>query len=447
MAASRRGAAVSQVRVVTKRYLEHPEDSFTIDRYLATGGYEGLRKAIQDHTPDEIVEMVSTSGLRGRGGAGFPTGQKWSLMPKDVFPRYVVANDDEGEPCTFKDRELTERDPHSIIEGCLIAAYAVQAEAVYIYLRGEFTLGLRRLEQAIAEAIEKSYAGKNILGSDFSCPVYIHQGAGAYICGEETALLDSLEGYRGQPRLRPPYFPAAKGLYHQPTALNNVETLATLPPLLVRGVDWFRTMGTEKSPGPKIFSISGCVKRPGNYEFSLGTPMAELLDAARGLREGGEFKAVVPGGASAPWLDTMDITMDFESLMNAGTMLGSGSVIFMDSATCPVRMAHVITRFFNHESCGKCTPCREGTWWGVKVLERIEKGEGRPEDVQLLIDVCNSMSDPGPVYVPKGRCFCALGDGAAWALRSAINLFQDEFEAHIREGRCTYEAEMAGATA
>lgn len=436
---------MSEVRVVTKRYLEHPEDSFSIERYLATGGYEGLRKTIKEHSPDEIVEIVKASGLRGRGGAGFSTGQKWSLMPSGIFPRYVVANDDEGEPCTFKDRELTERDPHSIIEGCLIAAYAVQAEAVYIYVRGEFALGIRRLEEAIAEATRKGFIGSKILGSDFSCPVYIHQGAGAYICGEETALLDSLEGYRGQPRLRPPFFPAAKGLYHQPTALNNVETLATLPPLIVGGVDWFRSMGTEKSPGPKIFSISGTVERPGNYEFLLGTPMAELLYAAGGWRNGSGFKAVIPGGASAPWLNTMDITMDFEALMEAGTMLGSGSVVFMDETTCPVRMSYVITRFFNHESCGKCTPCREGTWWGVKVLERIEKGEGRPGDVEVLLDVCNNMSDPGPVYVPKGRCFCALGDGAAWALRSAINMFHEEFEGHVSEGVCPYRLDSARA--
>lgn len=436
---------MSQVRVVSKRYLENPDDSFTIDRYLETGGYKALEKTLKDYTGAEVVDMVKASGLRGRGGAGFPTGQKWSLLPEGVFPRYVVANDDEGEPCTFKDRELTERDPHSIIEGCLIAAYAVQAASVYIYVRGEFGLGIRRLESAIADAKAEGFIGPNILGSDFSCPVFIHQGAGAYICGEETALLDSLEGYRGQPRLRPPYFPAVKGLYHQPTALNNVETLATLPPLIQNGVDWFRSMGTEKSPGPKIFSVSGTVNRPGNHEFALGTPMSELLDAAGGLAGGNGLKAVIPGGASAPWLSTMDITMDFETLMEAGTMLGSGSVIFMNDQTCPVRMAHVITRFFNHESCGKCTPCREGTWWGVKVLERIENGEGRPGDIEVLLDVCNNMSDPGPVYVPKGRCFCALGDGAAWALRSAINLFRDEFEQHVSDGSCPYARETAGA--
>jgi NADH-quinone oxidoreductase subunit F len=430
---------VSEVRVISRRYRDHPEDSFTFERYRATGGYEGLAKAIREHSPEEVVEMVKASGLRGRGGAGFPTGDKWAFMPADVFPRYVVVNDDEGEPCTFKDRELTEGDPHSIIEGALICAYAVRAEAVYIYVRGEFALGYRRLEKAVEEAAENGLVGERILGSDFSCPVYLHRGAGAYICGEETALLDSLEGYRGQPRLRPPFFPAAKGLYHQPTALNNTETLATVPPIVTNGVDWFRSMGTEKSPGPKIFSISGRVSRPGNYEFPLGAPMQDLLDAAGGIREGREFKAVIPGGASAPWLTTTDITMDFEALMDAGSMLGSGSVIFMDEQTCAVRTAYVSTRFFNHESCGKCTPCREGTWWAVKVLERLERGEGRADDLELLVDVCDNMSDPGPVYKPMGRSFCGLGDGAAWSLRSAVQLFRGEFERHIEAAGCPFE--------
>jgi NADH-quinone oxidoreductase subunit F len=425
-------------RVVTKRFTEYPEDSFTIERYLATGGYEGLRKALGEHTPEDLVEMVKAAGLRGRGGAGFPTGAKWSFIPKDVFPRYVVVNDDEGEPGTFKDREISERDPHAIVEGALIAAYAIQAEAVYIYVRGEFNLGLRRIDQAIAEARAGGLIGSDINGSGFSCEVFTHSGAGAYICGEETALLESLEGYRGQPRLRPPYFPAVKGLYHKPTVVNNVETVSTVPHIVMKGVDWFRTMGTEKSPGPKIFSVSGHVNRPGNYELPLGTSMSEMLEIAGGMRDGHSFKAVIPGGASAPWLDTTDITMDFEALFDAGTMLGSGGVIFMDETTCMVRMALVTTRFFNHESCGKCTPCREGTWWAVKVLERIERGEGRAEDVDLLVDVCNNMSDPGPNYVPKGRCFCALGDGAAWALRSSINLFKDEYLAHVEGKGCPF---------
>lgn len=428
---------MGEVRLVTKRFLEHPEDSHTIDRYLATGGYQALRKALTEHTPAEIVEMVKESGLRGRGGAGFPTGQKWSLMPAGVYPRYVVVNDDEGEPCTFKDRELTERDPHSIIEGALIAAYAVEAEAVYVYVRGEFSLGWRRLARAISEAEEKGFVGRNVLGSNFSCPIYLHPGAGAYICGEETALLDSLEGFRGQPRLKPPFFPAAKGLYGQPTALNNVETLATVPYIVGGGVDWFRSMGTEKSPGSRMFSISGRVERPGNYEFALGTPLSELIDRAGGYVGGREFKAVITG-ASAPWVTDPEITMDFEAFTDAGSMLGSGSVILLDEGTCAVRTALVTSRFFNHESCGKCTPCREGTWWTTKVLERIESGEGRPGDLEILVDVCNSMSAPGPVYVPKGQCFCPLGDGHAWAVRSAVQLFREEFEAHVETGRCPF---------
>lgn len=424
---------MDEVRVVTKRMREHPQDSFTIDRALSTGAYEGLRKALQS-TPEEIVEMVKASGLRGRGGAGFATGAKWGFLPKDILPKYVVLNDDEGEPCTFKDRELTESDPHAIIEGGLITAYAVQATAVYVYVRGEFATGFRRLQRAIADAVARGFAGDNIMGSGFSCPVIVHRGAGAYICGEETALLESLEGYRGQPRLRPPFYPAVKGLYHQPTVVNNVETVACLPHILLEGVESFRSVGTEKSPGTKIFSISGKVKKPGNYEFPLGISMSDLLEAAGGLHEGRAFKAVIPGGASAPWLDTLDVTADFESLAARGTMLGSGSVIFLDDETCAVSASHIISRFFNHESCGKCTPCREGTWWGVRVLERLERGDGREEDVEVLLDVCNNMSDPGELYAPMGRCFCALGDGAAWALRSAIQLFRGEFDSHVTSG-------------
>ena len=438
---------IDETLVVRKRLVEHPEDSFEIDRYLATGGYEGLKKALNDFSPDELIELVKASGLRGRGGAGFPTGNKWAFIPKDVKPKYVVVNDDEGEPCTFKDREITECDPHSIIEGALICAFAVGAEAVYIYVRGEFALGMKRVEKAIEQARAAGFIGDSILGSNFSCEVFVHPGAGAYICGEETALLESLEGYRGQPRLRPPYFPAIKGLYHQPTVVNNVETLATVPHIVLNGVDWFRSMGTERSPGPKIFSISGRVNKPGNYELPLGVPMAQLLEIAGGFIDDAAFKAVIPGGASAPWLNSIDITMDFEALGAAASMLGSGSVVFIDEASCVVEMALISTRFFNHESCGKCTPCREGTWWTVKVLERIEAGEGRSDDLDVLIDVTNNMSAPGPAYVPKGQCFCALGDGAAWSLRSAIQLFREDFEAHISSAGCPLKSRPAvGAT-
>jgi NADH-quinone oxidoreductase subunit F len=433
---------IEETPVVTKRWREHPDDSFTFERYRETGGYKALERAIREMKPEEIVEMVKASGLRGRGGAGFPTGNKWGFLPPDVFPRYVVVNDDEGEPCTFKDREITERDPHAIIEGALICAYSIGAEAVYVYVRGEFALGARRLQKAIDEAIAAGFAGDRIAGSDFSCPVFIHRGAGAYICGEETALLESLEGYRGQPRLRPPFFPAVKGLYHQPTVVNNVETLSSLPHIINKGVDWWRSLGTEESPGVRIFSISGQVSKAGNYEFELGTPLKSLIEKAGGMQNGNAFKAVM-GGASAPPVTDESITMDWESFMKAGSMLGSGSVIVLDETTCMVNLAHNITRFFNHESCGKCTPCREGTWWGVKVLERMERGEGRMEDIDVMVDVCNNMSAPGPVYMPKGQCFCALGDGAAWVLRGAIELFRDEFEAHVREGRCPFREEEA----
>lgn len=438
---------MNETRVVTKRYREHPEDSFTIERYLATGGYQALEKAIKQQAPEEIVEMVKASGLRGRGGAGFPTGAKWGFLPKDVFPRYVVVNDDEGEPCTFKDRELSEGDPHAIVEGALICAYAIQAEAVYIYVRGEFALGMRRIERAVEEATSRGFAGDNIFGSGFSCPVYVHPGAGAYICGEETALLESLEGYRGQPRMRPPFFPAVKGLYHQPTVVNNVETLATLPHIISGGLDSFRSIGTEKSPGPKVFSVSGTVRKPGNYEVPLGTPLKGLLELAGGLNEGAALKGVIPGGASSVWFGDVDIAMDFDTLAEAGTILGSGAVTFMDTSVCMVRMALVTARFFNHESCGKCTPCREGTWWGVKVLERLEHGEGRDGDVDLLVEVCDRICEPSPRWVPGGKCFCLLGDSCAYAVRSAVTLFREEFETHERERACPFELAPAGAPA
>lgn len=432
---------IEETPVVTKRWREHPDDSFTFERYRETGGYEALESAIREMKPEEIVEMVKASGLRGRGGAGFPTGDKWSFLPPDTFPRYVVVNDDEGEPCTFKDRELTERDPHSIIEGALICAYAVKAEAVYIYVRGEFALGARRLQKALNDAIAAGFIGERIAGSDFSCPVFIHRGAGAYICGEETALLESLEGYRGQPRMRPPFFPAVKGLYHQPTVVNNVETLASLPPILNSGVEWWRSMGTERSPGPKIFSVSGRINNPRNYEVPLGTPMSDLLELAGGLPEGSSLKAVIPGGASSKWLNHTDINLDFDSMAEAGTILGSGSVTFLDDTTCSVDMALNTARFFNHESCGKCTPCREGTWWGVKVLERLERGEGQTKDIDLLLEVCGMMCDPNPKWLPGGKCFCLLGDSCAYSVRSAIELFRDEFEAHVQEGRCPFRKE------
>jgi NADH-quinone oxidoreductase subunit F len=420
--------AGGETRVVTRRMREFPTDSWTIDRVLSDGGYESARRAVTTMAPDELIELVKASGLRGRGGAGFPTGVKWSFVPKDVFPKYVVVNHDEGEPGTFKDRELAELDPHQLIEGITIAAWANQAEKAFIYCRGEFALGARRMDAALNEAYDRGFLGKGIFGSDFDFDIVLHRGAGAYICGEESALLDSLEGFRGQPRLRPP-FPAVKGLYGQPTVINNTETLSTLPAIVAKGADWFKQWGTEKSPGTKMLSVSGHVQKPGNYEVPLGTSLTDVLALAGGLFPGRTLKAVIPGGASAPLLTSTDIAMDFEALKEAGTMLGSGAIVFMDDTTCMVRNALVTTEFFEHESCGKCTPCREGTWWAVKVLERVEHGEGRPEDMDLLLDICNGID---------GRSFCPLGDAAAWALRSNVKLFREEFEEHVSTGRCPF---------
>lgn len=423
--------------LVTRRLRRFPKDSWTLARALADGAFDAARQALT-MDPDELIGLVKASGLRGRGGAGFPTGVKWSFVPKDVFPKYIVVNHDEGEPGTFKDRELAEGDPFQLIEGIMIAAWAVQASKAFIYCRGEFALGSRRMDAAIVECYRRGLLGNGVLGSKFNLDIVLHRGAGAYICGEESALLDSLEGFRGQPRLRPP-FPAVKGLYGQPTVVNNTETLATLPHIVREGVDRFKRWGTEKSPGTKMFSVSGHVNKPANYEVALGTPLRDILDLAGGMRDGRPVKAVIPGGASAPLLTTTDIAMDFEALKDAGTMLGSGAIVFMNDTTCMVRNALVTTEFFAHESCGKCTPCREGTWWAVKVLERIEHGEGRAEDMDLLLDISDGID---------GRSFCPLGDAASWALRSNVKEFREEFERHVSDGRCPFEGEhlvLAGA--
>ncbi len=431
---------IEETYMVLKRAREFPDDSWTLERALATGAYDNLKKAVTGIAPDDLIELVKSAGLRGKGGAGFPTGMKWSFVPKDVYPKYVVVNHDEGEPGTFKDREIAELDPHQMIEGIAIACYAVGATKAFIYCRGEFALGARRMDQAIKEAYSKGFLGTDIFGSGTDIDVILHRGAGAYICGEESALLDSLEGFRGQPRLKPP-FPAIKGLYGQPTVINNTETVSTLPHIVANGVDWFRELGTEKSPGTKVFSVSGHVERPGNYEIPYGTTLDELLELAGGMKDGKALKAIIPGGASAPLLTDGGHALDFEALKEAGTMLGSGAVVFMDETTCMVRNALVTAEFFAHESCGKCTPCREGTSWSVKVLDRIEHGEGRHEDMQLLLDICNGMD---------GRSFCPLGDAASWALRSAVKLFREEFEAHVLNGRCPFDGDhrmLVGARA
>lgn len=415
--------------LVTLRRSRTFDDSWSMERVLDDNGYEAARKVVLDLAPDDLIELVKSSGLRGRGGAGFPTGVKWSFVPKDVFPKYLVVNHDEGEPGTFKDRELAELDPHQLIEGIIIASWANQANKAFIYCRGEFALGSRRMDEAIQAAYDKGFLGEGIFGSKFDLDIILHRGAGAYICGEESALLDSLEGYRGQPRLRPP-FPAVKGLYGKPTVVNNTETLSTLPAIVANGGDWFKRWGTEKSPGTKVMSVSGHVTTPGNYEVSLGISLADILEIAGGMLDDRPLKAVIPGGASAPLLTSTDVPMDFEALKEAGTMLGSGAIVFMDDSTCMVRNALLTAHFFEHESCGKCTPCREGTWWKVKVLERIEHGEGRQEDMDLLLDICDGMD---------GRCFCPLGDASSWAVRSNVKLFTEEFQRHVDEGRCPFE--------
>jgi NADH-quinone oxidoreductase subunit F len=414
-------------RVLLKN-LDTPE-AYKLKVYEAGGGYRAVRKAL-GLTRDGIIQMVKDSGLRGRGGAGFPAGLKWSFIPKDPdLEKYLCCNADEGEPGTFKDRGIIDNDPHLLLEGMMIASYAIGASIAYIYIRGEFEFGAKRLEAAIDEAYEAGYLGKNIFGSDFSLDMYVHRGAGAYICGEETALLESIEGLRGQPRKKPP-FPALAGLYGKPTVINNVETLACVPAIIERGAEWFSSIGPEKSPGPKIYCVSGHVKKPGLYELPMGTTLRELIfDHCGGMRSDKPLKAVIPGGVSAPLLmpSDLDTPMDFESMGAKGTMLGSGAVIVMEEGTCMVRVAYITNRFFSHESCGKCTPCREGTIWLTKILERLETGRGRPGDVDLIDDLCEQIF---------GRTFCPLGDGAVMALRGALNNFREEFLYHVAHHGC-----------
>ncbi len=413
--------------VLTARWRD--PDAVRIDRYIESGGYRGLRKALA-MTPDDVIEEVKDSGLRGRGGAGFPTGTKWSFIPQDTGrPVYVVVNFDESEPGTFNNRELIERDPHQLIEGAIICAYAVRCRTVFIYCRGEFVWPGTVLQRAIGEAYAEGFLGKGIAGTDVDVDVVVHRGAGAYICGEETALLESLEGYRGQPRLRPP-FPAVEGLYRSPTVINNVETLSCVPHILDRGAEWFKGMGTEKSTGPGIFSISGKVEHPGNYEAPMGTTARELIVGyAGGIRDGKRLKAFTPGGSSTPFLteDHLGTPMDFDSVQAAGSLLGTKAMIVLDERDCVVDATLRFTQFYAHESCGKCTPCREGTWWMTRVLQRMERGHGRMADIDLMKDVGQNM---------LFKSFCALADGAVSPIDSSIKFFRDEYEEHVRLGRC-----------
>lgn len=404
-------------------------DSHKLESYIQSGGYQAIKAALK-LAPDGIVQMVKASGLRGRGGAGFPTGMKWSFVPKDAAaPKYIACNADESEPGTFKDRLIIEHDPHLLLEGIMIAAHAIGAAVCYIYIRGEYEFGAKRLEAAIAEAYRKGYLGNNIFGSDHGLDVVVHRGAGVYIAGEETALLESIEGVRAQPRARPP-FPAVAGLYHRPTVINNVETLAWIPAIITKGPQWFASIGPEKSPGPKLFAVSGHVEKPGVYELPMDVTIRDLIfNHCGGMRAGKAFKAVIPGGASAPLLTEKDLDtpLNFESLAAKGSMLGSAGVVVMDASTCMVKTALIISRFFSHESCGKCTPCRDGTPWLMQVLSRMESGRGRAGDVELLESLCAGMA---------GRCFCALGEAAVMALRGALKNFREEFVYHVTHKKC-----------
>jgi NADH-quinone oxidoreductase subunit F len=417
------------------------DDSHTVDRYVRTGGYEALPIALK-RSPEELVQEVKISGLRGRGGAGFSAGMKWSFLPADIFPRYLVVNGDEGEPATFKDHQLIERDPHQLIEGTAIAAYALKCSVAFLYIRGEFALGLERLTLAVAEAYARGHLGRDIFRSGFDLDIVVHAGAGAYICGEETALLDSLEGHRGEPRIRPP-FPAVKGLYQKPTVVNNVETLSNLPWIVKHGGAAYAALGSDKSTGTRIWSLSGHVNRPGNYETELATVTFRDLffdpELGGGIRGGDEVKAFVPGGASAPWFgsDQLDCPLDLDEVQRRGSMLGSGSVVVMNEHTCAVRAAWRITKFFAHESCGKCTPCREGGSWLEKVLKRIELGAGREEDLDLLLDVCDNLA-PGLSWPPGQTTICVLGPSIPSSIYTSIRMFRDEYLTHVKEGGCSF---------
>jgi NADH-quinone oxidoreductase subunit F len=422
-------AVTDAAPIITTRFGH--DDGHTLERYLATGGYEGLRTALSK-APNAVHEEVKTASLLGRGGAGFPAGVKWGFCPPGVWPRYVVVNGDESEPGTYKDRLLMERDPHQLIEGVLIACYAIGAAQAFLYVRGEMALAQERIAQALNDAYGAGYVGKNILGSDFSVDIVLHWGAGAYIVGEETALIESLEGNRGMPRLKPPYFPAAKGLYMQPTIVNNVETLSNLPWILTHGGTRFAELGAESSRGMRMFAVSGHVKNPGVYEVEFGvTTFRDLIYApvyGGGIREGRALKAFIPGGASAPWFyeEHLDLPLEAGAVGAAGSMLGSGAIVVMDETTDAVKAAWRVVRFFARESCGKCTPCREGTTWLERIMRRIVDGHGRPEDVGLLLDVCDNIS-PGIAWPPKQTTICPLGPSAVSPIASAIVRFKDEF--------------------
>lgn len=399
-----------------------------IDVYMQNGGYEALKRVIGEGDRKAVIDEVKAANIRGRGGAGFNAGLKWSFMPEpDGGPRYLACNGDESEPGTFKDRMIFEHNPHLFIEGALIAAWAMQCSDIYVYIRGEYIDWIRRVDNALAEAREKGFIGKNILGSDFSVNFWTHSGAGAYICGEETAMLESIEGKRGYPRVKPP-FPAQRGLWGRPTTINNIETLANVPLVINRGADWFRSIGAETHPGPLLYGVSGHVNQPGVYELPTGVPVLELIhEIAGGMRNGKKLKAIVPGGSSTPVLraDQLEgVTMDSDSLRRAGSMLGTAGILVLDEDTNMVEFLWRVSRFYHHESCGQCTPCREGTGWLDRILMKIRKGEGEVRDLDLLLDLTTQM---------EGRTICALADAAAWPVRHTINRFREEFESYCKK--------------
>jgi NADH-quinone oxidoreductase subunit F len=414
----------------------HLENSWSLSAYQSNGGYEVLKKILSEKlTPEELIEDIKLSNLRGRGGAGFPTGLKWSFMPRTVEgQKYIVCNSDEGEPGTCKDRDILRYNPHQLIEGMIIAGYCIDASVGYNYIRGEFWEPYARFEAALEEARAAGLLGDDILGSGFNFQLHSHLGAGAYVCGEETALLNSIEGKKGQPRFKPP-FPAGFGLYGRPTTINNTESLASIPVILAKGGQWFLEQGLPSAGGEKLFSVSGHVNRPGNYEVPMGMPFSELLEMAGGVRDGHQLKAVIPGGSSTPVVpgeQMMDVNMDYDSIASAGSMLGAGSVIVMDETTCMPRVLTRLAYFYYEESCGQCTPCREGTGWLSRVTQRIEDGVGVAADIELLDSVAGNI---------EGTTICALGDAAAMPVRSFLKHYRDEFQYHIDHKKCMVESD------
>ena len=411
-------------------------DSRDISYYLKAGGYKSFEKVLKKMTPEQVIEEVRQSNLRGRGGAGFSAGMKWGFVPKtNDKPHYLLCNADESEPGTFKDRLLMTGNPHLVLEGNMIAAYAIRANTAYIYIRGEFVEEANILEQAIAQAYEKGFLGKNILDSGYQLDMYVHRGAGAYICGEETGLIESLEGKRGWPRIKPP-FPAVAGVWQSPTIVNNVETLACVPVIIERGAAWFKSIGPEKSPGPKLYCLSGHINNPGVYELPSGVNLKELIyQYGGGILNNKKLKAVIPGGSSVPVLtaDEIEVAMDFDSLAKIGSMLGSAGVIVMDEDTCMVDALLNITRFYRHESCGQCTPCREGTNWAERILRKIEHGQGEMKDIALLEELARHINF---------RTICPLGDAAAMPIESFLKKFRPEFEAHVQQGKCPLNSNL-----